>query len=185
MRVFLLLSAALLLFRPAFAQNIPHLVPCASISPQAVTIVPAPFNAYMRLSCYPYAEELHPPDGIHWTDGKIDLGLSSMDDRPGPDGKPRFGLTWYVALTPHQITPQHDAELRQVLAPALKPIFIVGARIVELDATTSAGEVKQEFLILPTDPVATHGIKILMECHEFCQGSDEPLILGVIADRAN
>jgi hypothetical protein len=37
-------------------------------------------------------------------------------------------------------------------------------------------------LLLPADPVATQGIKILIECHEFCQGDDSPWVLGVVPD---
>jgi len=180
---FPILVAALFWFHPAHAQNAPKLVPCATISPHAVTAVPAPFDAYMKLICYNTAGQgLVPPAGWNWVDGNSDVGLSSIDDRPGPNGQPRLSLQWYVSLTPRDISPANDAALRHVLASAVQPPFIIGARIIELDAFTSAGELKQEFLVLPADPAATHNIKLLMECHQFCQDRDTPWILGVIPD---
>jgi hypothetical protein len=183
MKFLLLLTAALCLARPALAQNPPRIVPCETISPDAVTAVPPPFDAYMQLLCYvPSGQALQPTDGAHWTDGNSNFGLTAMDDRPGPNGQPRLARAWYTALTPREISPANEAALRQVLAQAVQPQFVNGARIIELDASTSAGQVKQEFIITPADPAATHGIKLLMECHTFCQGDDKPWILGIVPD---
>jgi len=181
----LLLTCALLLARPALAQHPPKLVPCASISPNAVTTVPVPFNTYMKLVCYgPSGQALQPPDGTHWTDGKMNFGLTAMDDRPGLNGQPRLARAWYITLTPRQISPANAAALRQVLAQSVQPPFVNGARIIELDAATSAGQIKQEFIITPADPAATNGVRLLMECHQFCQGDDKPWILGIVPDGA-
>ncbi len=184
MRILLLLAVALLLARPAAAQSVPLFVPCSTISPAAVTVVPPPFNQFMNLICYDSSGQgLVPPHGTHWVDGHMDVGLTSMDDRTGPNGQLRPGLYWYVSLTPSDISPANDAALRQVLLRAgIRPQFVNGAQILELDAATSAGQLKQEFLIFPADPVATHGIKLLMECHKFCQAGDSPWILGVVPD---
>jgi hypothetical protein len=118
----------------------------------------------MKLVCYgATGQGLLPPDGTHWVDGNNAVGLTSMDDRAGPNGQPRFGRDWYVSLTPNDISPANDAALRQVLLRAgIRPQFVKGATILELDAATSAGQLKQEFLTFPADPVATNGIKILM-----------------------
>jgi hypothetical protein len=181
MRLILLLAALVVLGRPALAQPAPKMVPCASISPAAVTSVPAPFDAYMKLVCWNTSGQgLLPPAGTRWVDGNIDVGLTSMDDRPGADGQTHLSVDWYVSLTPRQISPGDEAKLRQVLMPALRPDFIEGANIIELEADTSAGQVKQEFIITPADPVATNGIKLLVECHVWCQGSDKPYILGIV-----
>jgi hypothetical protein len=183
MKFLLLLTAALFLARPAFAETPPRIVPCETISPDAVAAVPPPFDAYMKLVCYaPSGQSLQPPDGTHWTDGNSDFGLTAMDDRLGPNGQPRLARAWYTALTPRPISAANEAALRQVLAQAVQPPFFNGARIIELDAATSAGQVKQEFIITPADLAATHGIRVLMECHEFCQGDDKPWILGIVPD---
>jgi hypothetical protein len=163
------------------AQPAPKQVPCATISPQAVTAVPAPFDAYMKLICFDTSGQgLVPPAGWNWVDGDSDVGLSSIDDRPGPNGQPRLSRQWYVSLTPQKISAAGLASLREVLAPAVQPQFIIGARIMELDALTSAGELKQEFMIFPANPAATHNIKLLLECHQFCRHGDPPWILGII-----
>jgi hypothetical protein len=188
MRLLLCLAAGLMLARPAFAQPVPRLVPCASISPDAVISVPAPFDADMKLVCYDASGQgLVPADGSHWLDGNTNayVGLSSMDDRAAPDGQPRFSPGWYVSLTPRQLSPSADAKLRRVLRQAVKPLFIVGAKISELDAATAAGQVKQEFIVSPADPVATHGIRLLIECHQLCQGSDKPWVLGILPANTN
>jgi hypothetical protein len=184
MRLKILIAACFMLARPALAQNAPYLVPCASISAAAVTAVPAPFDRFMRLVCYNSSgQALLPVDGFDWVQGKNALGLASMDDRPGPNGQPRFGITWYVSLTPRDISAGDDAALRRVLLQEIKPEFINRSRIIEMDAETSAGELKQEFIISPADPAATHGIKLLLECHVFCQGSDTPWLLAIVASR--
>lgn len=184
MKLLLLFGAILLWAQPARAQNAPQLVPCATVSPQAVETVPAPFNADMQLVCYDTSghayQGLVPPNGTHWVDGNIDVGLSAIDDRSDPNGQPRYTPGWYVSLTPREIPPSMEVKLRQILAKAVLPAFIDGAQIIELETLTSTGEIKQEFWITPADPVATHGIKLLMECHHFCQGSDKPWILGVV-----
>jgi hypothetical protein len=177
------LVAAMGLARPAMAQNAPMVVPCARLSAQAVSAVPAPFDRYMRLICYNSSGQgLVPPAGTGWVDGNSDVGLSAMDDRPGPNGQPRLSPQWYVSLTVRAISAADDAALRHVLASNVQPQFIVGSKIIELDAMTSAGELKQEFLVLPGDAVATHGIKLLMECHSFCGAGDTPWILGVVSE---
>jgi hypothetical protein len=188
MRFLLLLAAALLLGRPALAQNAPKLVPCATLSPAAVTSVPAPFDAYMHLVCYDsVGQGLSPPDGMHFVSDAGDVALSAMDDRTGPDGKPRADRRWYwyVSLTPRKIPPADDAALRRVLAKAVRPPFNQGEQIIELDAVTSVGQVKQEFIISPADPAATHGVKLLLECHELCQGDDDPWILAIVPENAH
>jgi hypothetical protein len=173
-----------LLGRPALAQQAaPQLVPCATISPAAVISVPSPFDAYMQLVCYDTSgQALLPPDGTHWVDGNIDVGLSAMDDRHGADGQLLADRRWYwyVSLTSRKIPPADDAALRQVLARVVRPPFNEGERIIELDAVTSVGELKQEFIISPADPTAAHGIKLLMECHALCQGDEKPWILGIV-----
>jgi hypothetical protein len=184
-RPLILLAVCILLAHAARAQPAPLLVPCAAISPQAVKTVPAPFDKYMRLICYNTAGQgLEPPAGTHWVNGSIDVALSAMDDRKLTKDHPSLPASpdWYVALTPRTVSPANDAALRHVLAPAIRPLFLEHARLLELDALTSAGELKQEFLLLPADPVATHDIKILIECHEFCQGDDSPWVLGVVPD---
>jgi hypothetical protein len=187
LKAWLLPAAALLLAHPALAQNAPKQVPCASISPAAVTSVPAPFNAYMQLVCFDsVGQGLMPPDGTHWVSDAGDVALSSMDDRHGPDGQLLADRHWYwyVSLTPRKIPPAGDAALRRVLAQAVRPPFNQGEQIIELDAATSAGQVKQEFIISPADPGGAHGVKLLMECHELCQGDDKPWILGIVPDSA-
>jgi hypothetical protein len=187
MRFLVLLAAALLLGRPALAQNANHVVPCATISPGAVTSVPAPFATYMQLVCYNGSgQALMPPDGTQWLDGNNALGLTSMDDRPGPDGQPHLSRGWYLSLTPREIAPADDAALHQVLlAQGVRPDYVKGAGIIELDAATVAGQVKQEFIVSPADPVATQGVKLLLECHEFCRGDDKPWILGIVPENAH
>jgi len=186
MKLTLLLAGALLFAHAAFAGQPPALVPCNTISPAAVTAVPPPFDAYMKLVCYgPSGQALLPRNGTHWVDSdNMDVGLTALDDRAGPDGKQHLARAWYVALTPRQISAADETALRQVLAQSVQPEFVNGARIIELDATTSAGQVKQEFIISPADPLAAHGIKLLMECHQWCQGDDTPWILGMVPDGA-
>ena len=187
MRVLLLL-AAVLLAPPALAQNAPKLVPCASISPAAVTTVPAPFDAYMRLVCYDsVGQGLMPLAGTHWASEAGDVALSAMDDRHGPNGQLLADRRWYwyVSLTPRKIPPADDEALRRVLARVVRPPFNQGESMIELDAVTSAGQVKQEFIISPPDLAATHGVRLLMECHELCQGDDDPWILAMVPEGVN
>jgi hypothetical protein len=70
--------------------------------------------------------------------------------------------------------------LRRILAVAVRPPFNAGERIIELDAVTSIGELKREFIISPADPGAAHGIKLLMECHTTCEGEDSPWIIAIV-----
>lgn len=180
-----IIAALLLLHHSAFAQNPPPSVPCASISPQAVTSVPTPFNKYMKMVCLVGdGQLLFPQDGTHWLDRDSDNGmvLTAMDDRPGPNGKAYPATAWYVSLTPRKTSPADDAQLRAVLTPAVRPQLIAGATIAELDAVTSSGELKQEFMITPADLSAAGGIKLLVECHHFCQRGDEPYILAIFPD---
>jgi hypothetical protein len=73
--------------------------------------------------------------------GSIDVALSAMDDRKLTKGNPQLPASpdWYVALTPRPISPANDAALRRVLAPAIRPLFLEHAQLLELDALTSAG----------------------------------------------
>jgi len=89
---------------------------------------------------------------------------------------------WYVSLTARKIPAADDEKLRRVLAEAVRPPFNAGERIIELDAVTSVGEVKQEFIISPADPNAAHGIKLLLECHALCQGDEKPWLLAIVPD---
>jgi hypothetical protein len=187
MRSLLLLAALLLplLDHSAFAQNPPPPVPCASISPQAVTSVPAPFDTDMKLVCLiGDGQMLFPQDGTHWLDRYSANGmvLTAMDDRPGPNGNLHPATAWYVSLTPRKTSPADDAQLRAVLTQAVRPQLIDSATIAELVAVTSSGELKQEFIITPADPSAAGGIKLLVECYHFCQGGDEPYILAIFPD---
>jgi len=181
MKIRLLFVAVLLLARPVSAEEASSVVPCSSISPNAVKAVPAPFDSYMRLVCFDASGQgLIPPDGTRWVADGLNFGLLAFDDRFGPNGPLNGGRQWYTSLTPRKISAANDAALRRVLTQTIRDSFTAGAEIIELDAATSAGQVKQEFFIIPADAVATHGIKLLMECHQFCEGGEKPWILGVV-----
>ena len=145
--------------------------------------MPPPFDRYMRLMCRdPVGQGLQAMEGYRWTapEGQP-IGLSALSATGGPDadGLRRFPTSWYVELTPVNLTQAEQRRLRQDFRRAIQPRYLDRAAILELRARTSSGERKLIFLVLPDTRARTPEWLIGLECNGACFREDaEPLVFA-------
>ena len=156
---------------------------CEGLPLEAVRAVPAPFDRYMRLMCRdPVGQGLQAAEGYRWTaPGGLPIGLSALSASGGPDadGPRRFPASWYVELTPVDLTQAEQRGLRQDFRRAITPRYLDRSAILELRARTSSGERKLIFLVLPDAKARTPAWLIGLECNGACFREDaEPLVFA-------
>ncbi len=190
------LIAAVLTGGPTSAQTAPERTPspgaappgraatsCEGLPPEAVRAVPAPFDRYMRLMCRdPVGQGLQAAEGYQWiARGGQPVGLSALSAVGGPDadGLRRFPTSWYVELTPMNLTLPEQRRLKQDFRQAIQPRYLDRAAILELRARTSNGEEKLIFLVLPDAGSRTPAWLIGLECNGACFRRDaQPLMFA-------
>lgn len=162
---------------------------CEPLPPEAVRAVPAPFDRYMRVMCRdPVGQGLQATEGYHWTaPGGQSIGLSALSatSSPDADGRRQFPASWYVELTPVDLTQAEQRRLKQDFRRAITRRYLDKAVILKLQARTSNGERKLIFLVLP-DARPRPAWLIGLECNGACfrEDADPPYSQARQADPA-
>ena len=158
-------------------------VGCDNPPPEAARSVPPPFNSYMRLVCRdPLGQGLQAVEGFRWTmPGGQPIGLTATSTTGGldADGLRRFPTSWYVELSPLDLSPVEQRRLKLNLRRAVRPRFLDKAAVLELRARTSNGEKKFVLFVIPDAKPEKPAWLIGLECNGTCFREDaEPLIFA-------
>ena len=158
-------------------------VSCDNPPPEAARSIPAPFDSYMRLVCrYPLGQGLEAVEGFRWTmPGGEPIGLTATLTTGGldADGLRRFPTSWYVELSPVDLSPVDQRRLKLDLRRAVRPRLLDRAAVLELRARTSNGEAKSILLVIPGVKPEKSAWLIGLECNGTCFREDaEPLIFA-------
>jgi hypothetical protein len=154
-------------------------IPCDRLPPEAVKVVPAPFDRYMRFECNPnLGQGLVPLEGFHWTssDG-IGIGLSASATRPDAKGEVDFPFSWYTRLQPINLSKDEQRALRSEFKRAIKAKYLNHVGILELAATTSNAETKRIYLVVPAINTGPKSWIVGFECNGACFREDpDPMV---------
>ena len=150
-------------FPPGYVQD------CRTRPRSAVTVVPAPFNRYMRVICTRVTDALGPLPGLQWT---FTNGTGGLLTAINPKVAPTTGPPSFTRLANAPLTAAEVSAFRKRLAPVVKKPAILAADILRLEVDTSSGDHKQEyFLIAHAGPAAGEwGI----ECYTDCNPMESP-----------
>jgi hypothetical protein len=146
-------------FPPGYIQD------CATRKPTAVTAVPAPFNAYMRVVCTKVSDALAPVPGFEWIFPNNTGGfLAALNPKLAPTAEPAH----FTRLASAPLTPAEVAAFRQRLTSVAKNPEILKADVLRLEVDTSTSDHKQEYLMISRTPNLTPnawGIECYNDCN--------------------
>jgi hypothetical protein len=130
-------------FPPGYIQD------CATRPATAVTVVPAPFNAYMRVVCTKVSDALAPIPGFEWLFPNNTTGfIAALNPKLAPTAEPAH----FTRLTVAPLTPAEVAAFRQRLNTVAKDPEILKADVMRLEVDTSTSDHKQEYLMISHTP---------------------------------
>jgi hypothetical protein len=148
-----------------------QILPCNQGPSAAVLVVPAPFNAFMRVICTNETEALAPLDGYHWVFPNGTNGLL-------PALNPNMAVTglgaYFTKLTNAPLTAAQAAAFRAKLKPYMKNPSLMTAEVERLEVDTSTGLHKQEYLLVMHIASGARTGALVVECLSDCNPMDEP-----------
>jgi hypothetical protein len=148
-----------------------QILPCNQGPSAAVLVVPAPFNAFMRVICTNETEALAPLDGYHWVFPNGTNGLL-------PALNPNMAVTglgaYFTKLTNAPLTAAQAAAFRAKLKPYMKNPSLMTAEVERLEVDTSTGLHKQEYLLVMHNASGARTGALVVECLSDCNPMDEP-----------
>ena len=145
-------------FPPGYIQD------CATRPKSAVTVVPAPFNAYMRVVCTRVSDALAPLPGYEWVFPNDSPGfIAALNPKLAPTAEPAH----FTRLAGAPLSPAELAAFRQRMTTVARDPAILTADVIRLEVDTSTGDHKQEYLMISRDPNHTPGAWGI-ECYNDC-----------------
>lgn len=175
----ILAVAALMVFSaPALAADDPLNLPCTALPPTAVKIVPAPFDAFMHLTCTHAGQVLLPKPGTRFVFREGPMALTALNaDKP----KEINEAVHFTALTVDPLNESELANLRADLHKIATNAVIDQSTIIRMREETSTGAHKQIYLLIPLAGVKGHILG--MECNHDCRPVEsDPWFFSVVPD---
>jgi hypothetical protein len=130
-------------FPPGYIQD------CATRPKTALTVVPAPLNAYMRVVCTKVSDALAPLPGFEWVFPGNSAGfIAALNPKLTPTDEPAH----FTRLASAPLTPAELAGFRQRLGTVAKDPEILKADVMRMEVDTSTGDHKQEYLMVSHTP---------------------------------
>jgi hypothetical protein len=146
-------------FPPGYIQD------CATRPKTAITAVPAPLSAYMRVVCTKVSDALAPVPGFQWIFPDNSSGfLAALNPKVGPTAEPAH----FTRLASAPLTPAEVTAFRQRLITVAKNPEILKADIMRLEVDTSTADHKQEYILVSHTPGASPnawGIECYNDCN--------------------
>ncbi len=101
------------------------------------------------------------------------MQVGSSDTKAGVS----FPFSWYTKLAPLPLSALQQDALRADFKDAIRPPFLKGSTILEVEVTTSNGENKNIVLIVPDAQSARPKWLLGLECNGTCFREDtEPMM---------
>ncbi len=140
----------------------PVIVSCDQLPVDAVTAVPAPFDRYVELVCTRSGQALKPVDGYAWV---FDVGATWLTSTNPKSPAP---TDHYTRLATDPLSDAQVAKLRVELRKLTPNPTLARREFIRLDVTTSWGENKQVYLVLPEKDAPADEVVLGMECIKNC-----------------
>jgi len=145
-------------FPPGYIQD------CATRPATAVTVVPAPFNTYMRIVCTKVSDALAPLPGSAWVFPNNTTGfIAALNPKQAPPSDPAH----FTRLVSAPLTPAEVTAFRGRLVTVAKDPEILKADVMRLEVDTSTSDHKQEYLLISRTPGHVPGAWGI-ECYNDC-----------------
>jgi hypothetical protein len=158
-------------FPPGYIQD------CATRAKTAVTVVPAPLNAYMRVVCTKVSDALAPLPGFQWVFPDNSSGfIPALNPKVGPTAE----TAHFTRLESAPLTAAELAVFRQRMSTVAKNPEILKAEVMRLEIYTSTADHKEEYLMVSHTPglsPSAWGI----ECYNDCDPMDKSPWAWVVA----
>jgi hypothetical protein len=145
----------------------PLTFPCANLPSDAIQVVPAPLDKYVRLICTHGGQALEPVNGDTWMfeQGSMMLSASNAEGPAESDH--------YTELTFKPMSSAERTSLRAELAKLKPAPEILTREILRFAVTTSWGKHKEIYLLPPTAAAGPDAQTVGMECIEHCRPIDK------------
>jgi hypothetical protein len=158
-------------FPPGYIQD------CATRPKTAVTVVPAPLNAYMRVVCTKVSDALAPPPGFEWV---FPDNMAEFVAALKPGVAPSADAAHFTRLVSAPLTAAELAAFRLRLAGVVKDTEILKADVLRLEVDTSTGDHKQEYLMISHTPGLSPNAWGI-ECYNDCNPMEKSPWAWVVA----
>ncbi len=152
-------------------------VSCDSLPKDAVRAVPHPFDRFMSIDCTRSGQALRPVPGYRWQFPEGTMWLSATNPK-APSAEDH-----YVELAVIPMTPRGVSAVRAELHKITQEPAVFLRDIIRMDVTTSWGEHKQLFLLVPPAGAPPEARVLGMECIHYCIPIDkDPWFFTVLPD---